>query len=97
MLGRSYRCAQCSTKHGGQNQMTGTKATQMWRQPPNPDARRFVLSRDELTALCWNFYLHIDRNGEYVFPEHQTPEQFEAALDEAVGFAIECAVVGLAP
>jgi len=79
--------------------MTGTKARQMWRQPPNPEERRFVLSRDELTAICWNFYLHIDRNGEYVFPEHLliAPEQFEAALDEAVRFAIRCAVIGLAP
>ena len=39
----------------------------------------------------------IDRNGEYVFPEHQTSERFDAALDHAVSFAIRCAVIGLAP
>ena len=77
--------------------MTGTKTEQMWRQPPNPEARRFVLSREELIAICWNFYLHIDRNGEYVFPEHLAPGQFDAALDEAVAFAVKCAVIGLAP
>ena len=77
--------------------MTGKKAEQMWRQPPNPNARRFVLSRDELIAICWNFFLDIDRHGEQVFPEHQTSEQFDAALDEAVAFAVKCAVIGLAP
>jgi len=77
--------------------MTGKKAAQMWRQPPHPKARRFVLSRAELIAICWNLHLHIDRNGEYVFPEHLASEQFEAALDEAVAFAVKCAVIGLAP
>src|SRR6266705_2916831 len=78
-------------------EMTGKKAAQMWRQPPNPKARRFVLSRAELIAICWNLHLHLDRNGEYVFPEHLGSEQFDAALDEAVAFAIRCAVIGLAP
>lgn len=59
--------------------------------------RHFELSREELTAICWNFFLHIDRNGERVFPEHQADEQFKVALDDAVGFAVECAVTGLAP
>ena len=77
--------------------MPAKNAEQMWRQPPNPEARRFVLSRDELIAICWNFYLDLERNEAYVFTEHQTSEQLNTALDEAVAFAIECAVVGLAP
>ena len=52
--------------------------------------------REELTAICWNFFLHIDRNDPLP-TQDQTKDQFDAALDDAVGFAIECAVIGLAP
>jgi hypothetical protein len=77
--------------------MPGPRPRRLWQAPPNRDAQRFVLSREELTQICWNFFLDLDRHWEYVFPEHQTEEQFNTALDDAVGFAVECAVVGLAP
>lgn len=65
--------------------------------PRITDAQRFVLARSELRAICWNFFLHIDRNGVLDRTEHWTEEQFDAELDDAVAFAVECVAIGLAP
>lgn len=77
--------------------MRGRKPTYTRHALPERDAQRFVLSREQLTAICWAFFLHIDRNGDHVFAGRDSDELFAAALDEALGFAVECAVTGLAP